>query len=244
MAADQPYNRAFIFDSGMVRMGKSEPEDTADKARRKHGADEKKRLEREKEVQRLKELLAEAEAAVDGLQQAETGAHARAKALAALVSHAAGFYEEVDKLAKGKALFAATDLAVQQVNDIIRDAKAIVEDDPHLARVKEFVPAGDNPLYPDILLVTRAVQQCLTRCTNGIETREKETAKALREGKTIAVGLRIWSDSGRQPTKDDVQKAMGTKPLDAWFFAAENGSMLMDVVRLLREGLPKPKAIE
>lgn len=221
-------------------MAKSEPGDAAQTAQRKTGAESK----REKDAQRLTELLTAAEAAIDGLQQSERDARTRARSLAALISHAAGFYEEIDKLAKGKALFAATDLAVQQANDIVKDAKALVEDDAHLARVKEFVPAGDNPVYPDILLVTRAVQQCLTRCAKDIEAREKETAKALREGRTLAVGLRLWSDSGRQPTKDDVESAMGGKPLDAWFFQTENGSVLMDVMRLMKEGLPKPKAVE
>lgn len=134
--------------------------DPAQRERRKQAAEEKKRVEQEQEAERRKQLLAQAESAVAAQQEALTNARVRSRALAALVSHTEGFYDEIDKLAKGKALFAATDLAVQQVNDIIRDAKAIIEGDPHLNRVKEFVPAGDNPVYPDILLATRAVQQC------------------------------------------------------------------------------------
>jgi len=59
----------------------------------------------------------------------------------------------------------ATPLIVEQVNDIIRDAKSIIEGDPYLDRVKEFVPAGNNPTYPDVLLVARSVQTSMLFCS-------------------------------------------------------------------------------
>ena len=81
----------------------------------------------------------------------------------ALVSHLGGFYQEIDKLTKGKTLLPVTPLMVEQANDIIRDAKEIVTDDTYLDRIKEFVPAGDNPPYPDVLVVMRGVRDGLER---------------------------------------------------------------------------------
>ena len=74
-----------------------------------------------------------------------------------------GFYEEIDKLTKGKALMEVTPLMLEQVNDVIRDSKAMVKGDTYLDRIKEFVSAGNNPLYPDVLVTLRALQQVLER---------------------------------------------------------------------------------
>jgi hypothetical protein len=223
---------------------KTGPSDPAEKEKRRKAAEEKKQLEREQLATRQQRLLINAEAEVVALQQAQTNARARALALTALASHTDGFYDEIDKLAKGKALFAATDLAVQQVNDIIKDAKGIIAGDPHLDRVKEFVPAGDNPVYPDILLVTRAIQQCLSRCAKDIENAEKESAKALRAGRTVAAGLKCWIEKGQQPTKDDVETQMGSKPLESWFYEADDGESYMDVSRLVKDGVKTSAAFE
>jgi hypothetical protein len=53
----------------------------------------------------------------------------------ALVSHLAGFYQEIDKLTKGKTLLPVTPLMVAQANDIIRDAKEVVAGDTYLDRI-------------------------------------------------------------------------------------------------------------
>jgi hypothetical protein len=227
-------------------MAKSQTEapNPAEKAKRKKAAEEKQQLKREQLAARQQQLLADAEAAVEVWQHAQAKARARAGALTALASHTEGFYEEIDKLAKGKALFAATDLAVQQVNDIIKDAKGIIDTDPHLNRVKEFVPAGDNPVYPDILLVTRAIQQCLKRCATDIEDREKESAKSLRAGRTVLAGLKCWIETGHQPTKVDVETTMGSKPLESWFFESDDGESYMDVDRLVKDGVKMPSALD
>lgn len=89
-----------------------------------------------------------------------------------LLDHSGGLYEEVNKLARGKTAFPATPLVRQNANDIIADAKQLIrpKEDIHMDRIKEFVPAGDEPSYPDVLVVLRSVRQCLTR------HREKATA--------------------------------------------------------------------
>jgi hypothetical protein len=82
-----------------------------------------------------------------------------------LLDHSGGLYEEVNKLAKGKTAFSATPLVRQSANDIIADAKKLIrpKEDIHMDRIKEFVPAGDEPSYPDVLVVLRSVRDCLKR---------------------------------------------------------------------------------
>src|SRR6266849_1394930 len=77
-----------------------------------------------------------------------------------LLDHSEGFYLEVNKLTKGRASLPATPLVRQTVNDIIGDAKKLIKtkEDVHMDRIKEFVPAGDEPSYPDVLVVTGSVR--------------------------------------------------------------------------------------
>jgi hypothetical protein len=71
----------------------------------------------------------------------------------ALESHLDGFYSEVDKLAKGRAMLEVTPFVLEQTNEIIKDAKTIVTQDVHLDRIKEFVAAGNIPCTPMCWLV-------------------------------------------------------------------------------------------
>src|SRR6266851_9290183 len=82
-----------------------------------------------------------------------------------LLDHSDGFYLEVNKLTKGRTSLPATPLVRQTVNDIISDAKKLIKtkEDVHMDRIKEFVPAGDEPSYPDVLVVTGSVRHCLQR---------------------------------------------------------------------------------
>ncbi len=56
-----------------------------------------------------------------------------------------------------------TNRALEETNSIISDAKGIVGDDPYLKRTHEFVAAGNNPVYPDVLFALRSVLQSLDR---------------------------------------------------------------------------------
>src|ERR1700737_3050955 len=136
-------------------------ESKATRAARK--ADEKRRAAEELRRRRA-EQLENAKIAVERLEKAFKALENDAVRHKALSSHLHGFYDEIDKLTKSKALVEATDLVVQQSNYIIQDAKELIQGDVHLDRVKEFVPAGTNPEYRDVLLVLRAIQQSLARC--------------------------------------------------------------------------------
>jgi len=105
--------------------------------------------------------LENSQAAVKKLEGELKDVRKTAKRCETLTNHSEGFYDEINKLAKGKTLVEATPLFVDQANDIIRDAKDIVTSDVYLDRIKEFAPAGNNPVYPEILVAVRAVRQSL-----------------------------------------------------------------------------------
>jgi hypothetical protein len=74
-----------------------------------------------------------------------------------------GLYEEIDKIYKKAPEEPISDLTVENVNNLIKDTKEIIKDDPYIDRVKEFVPAGDNPEYRDVIIVLRQLRQGLNR---------------------------------------------------------------------------------
>jgi hypothetical protein len=101
-------------------------------------------------------------------------------------SHLHGLYDEVDKLAKGKSLLPTSDLLVELVNSLITDMKNLVFRDEYLDRLKAFVPAGNNPNYPDVLVALRILQQTLERFASLLET---ETTRHLDTGTQLATIL-------------------------------------------------------
>ena len=110
---------------------------------------------------------------------------------AAQVSHLAGVYSEVDKLTKGKSLVPTSDLLVEVVNSLISDAKALVYRDTYLDRLKTFVPAGDNPRYPDVLVALRILQQTLTRFQSMLESETATHSEAGEQIHTVLGALEI-----------------------------------------------------
>jgi hypothetical protein len=162
----------------------------------------------------------------------------------ALAHHIAGFYEEVDKLAKGKALMAATDLSVDSANSIVRDAKTMIRGDPHLDRIKEFVPAGDNPVYPDILLVTRAAQQAVERYQVQLEGQRAILVGKVREVKTLLSALRFYLDANLTKISLEDIKTMVNDPDSDWFlggYGMFNWHKLdnRNIAEYLSEGVPE-----
>jgi ElaB/YqjD/DUF883 family membrane-anchored ribosome-binding protein len=78
-----------------------------------------------------------------------------------LESVSLGLYDEIDKLAKKAPAEPVTDLVFAQMNQVIRETKELVEDDPYVQRLQEFVAAGDNPQHRDAVVVLRQVRQGL-----------------------------------------------------------------------------------
>ena len=167
--------------------------------------------------QRRAEQLEITQGAADRLETALRSISEKEEQCSSLADHISGFYQEVDKLTKGKTPFPATDLIVEQVNIIVRDAKNLIEGDPYLDRIKEFVPAGDNPVYPDVLMTTRVVQQAVGRCRSRLDTQKRKLTHRFREARTIVCALRFFVEAkSRVVTKEDVETMMDD-PADAWF---------------------------
>lgn len=74
-----------------------------------------------------------------------------------------GLYEELDKIYKKAPQEQISDLTVENVNQLIRDTKEIIEEDPYVERIKEFIPAGDNPEYRDTIVVLKQLRKGLDR---------------------------------------------------------------------------------
>jgi hypothetical protein len=194
----------------------------AQRERRAAAAAEKRRLAEElhyKTTAQLETVKLASEHLEDRLRAiSETAARRDA-----LSSHLKGFYSEIDKLTKGKTLIPVTDLIVERINEIVRDAKAIVTGDIYLDRVKEWVSAGDNPIYPDVLMTARTVTESLERFKQLLEATEKRIAKLLHEAKTIQVAAQLYLDNHYIPSKEEVKAALGGKfTSDAWFSTDEN----------------------
>lgn len=153
-----------------------------------------------------------------------------------LSSHLDGFYEEIDKLTKGKALMEVTPLMLEQVNDVIRDSKAMVKGDTYLDRIKEFVSAGNNPLYPDVLVTLRALQQVLERFEENLHGREVRLKEALTRGRTIAAGLEFYletDEEGEAPTKGQIKAIINSTAIDESCFSGhtyDNGYFDFDLL--------------
>lgn len=71
-------------------------------------------------------------------------------------------YREFDKLAK-KSGGRLSDLALANVNLVIKDSKELLTGDRYVDRVSEFVAAGENPLNSDVLLILATLRTALGR---------------------------------------------------------------------------------
>jgi hypothetical protein len=221
----------------LMANAKTTQEKAEQKIARKAAAEERRKREEQEEKTRRVEQLRIAEGELARLEEAVRLARERVVRHEALSNHLLGFYDEVDKLTKGRSLLEATTLIVDQANDIIRDAKAIIDGDPYLDRIKEFVPAGTNPVYPDVLLVARSVQQCLGRAAKQLVDRDKRVTKMRREARTICAALKFFVEQNEQPSRQDVESLLGAKPPEEWFFQSTDDNYYFDLERLDRVGV-------
>jgi hypothetical protein len=130
--------------------------------------------------------------------------------------HSRGFYEEVDKLAKGKAMLEVTDRALEEVNSIIADTKRLVIDDPFLKRTHEFVAAGNNPVYPDVLLALKSVLQSLERFSANKAELQTAYLGILSELDTILAAINLRLEGEETASKEQLARVMGQPPNQKW----------------------------
>ena len=161
---------------------------------------------------------------------------------AELNSHLDGFYLEIDKLAKGRAMLEVTPLVVEQANSIIDDAKNIVKGDVYLDRIPRFVPAGNNPVYPDVLIAMRGVRQSLDRAVGNLKDRRERIQAALSRAKTIIAALEVFlqNEEDGNPSQQDVEYSLSGAPLAAdFFYDADDGEHYFDLDMLDDNGVAK-----
>jgi len=211
-----------------AKSGQSKAEAAAARAAKK-AADEAEE-ERAAKVLRTRRTtqLESSEAAVKKLEGELKATRKTAKRCETLSNHSEGFYDETNKLAKGKTLIEATPLFVEQTNDIIRDAKDIVKSDIYLDRIKEFVPAGNNPVYPDILVIVRAVRQSLHRCKTDLRAREKQLMGTLCRARTVVGALECFlseEENAEYAIKETVETFVAGDVDDSCFNSDTQGSV-------------------
>jgi hypothetical protein len=176
-----------------------------DTASKKETAEAKKAREQREQrelLEKRNQQLSDAERALDALRGQLRTARLNIKQCEALSSHSNGFYEEISKLAKGRILIAVTDLVVVQANDIIRDAKQLIRHDVHLDRIKEFVPAGDNPVYPDVLVSIRSVRDSLDRYDQDTKSRVNTLLARIEKAQTVIGALKFVLDDEADAEED------------------------------------------
>jgi len=211
------------------RSPKTPEEKAAERARRVERKAERLRAEKRAAqdlLVRRKGQLTSATAAIDRLRNELREVRRSESTRAALEDHATGFYDEVDKLAKGKSLLEVTKLIVDETNEIIRDAKALIKSDPFLDRVKEFVPAGNNPVYPDVVVTLKTVLQALGRAESPLESKKERIDTLLGEASTIHGALSVFVEEGTPPSRDDVLEVIENETLvDSWFVGNYGGAV-------------------
>ena len=156
--------------------------------------------------------LAEIREIQRGLEERAEARLARVRRKELLQSVTLGLYVEIDKLCKKVPVEEATDLVVQQVNDLIADVKSLVDDDPFVERMTPFVPAGNNPQHRDVIIVLQNIKQALLRLGSSLE-KDTRNASLAREAALVETAL-SWHLDGGALTQDDESV---TSADDGWF---------------------------
>ena len=100
------------------------------------------------------------------------------------------------------------------------------------------MPAGDNPVYPDVLLSIRAVRQSLERAETNSDDRQQYLANLLREARTIRAALEFLIEQDDAPLKEHVKEMLDNEAVShSWFYESEEAEDCFDFDRLDRKNL-------
>jgi hypothetical protein len=194
--------------------------------------------EEEKDWERLMDHKDTATRSLTALSQLMPAIAAEDEAARDLRDHANGFYEEIDKLAKGKSMLEVTDRALEETNSIIADAKRIVGRDPYLTRTHEFVAAGNNPVYPDVLFALRSILQSLDRFRAKIAEEAQANAEIVSELNTILVAIELIEEGEEAISKEMLLRKLGQPPNKQWMFTDEFHNSTFNLERFKGVGPP------
>ena len=123
-------------------------------------------------------------------------------------------------------------MVVETTNSIVRDAKSIIVDDSYMERVKEFAPAGTNPVYPDVLVTLRTVRQAVARFGEGRGDHEKQLVRKLGEARTVVAALKCCLAGTEWPSKEDIENELDDEEASTiWLFESSDGEEYFDFDR-------------
>jgi hypothetical protein len=146
----------------------------AEARRKKQQEAAKRRREaerKEREEAAAKEAAEEAEMAKSRDRLASLRASAGRKGQ--LKSVLQGYYGELDKLSKKAPADEVTELALKRINDLIKQCKELLQGDPFIDSIDQFVAAGERPEHRDALLVLRDLQQGIARFEEELQGLER-----------------------------------------------------------------------
>ncbi len=139
------------------------------------------------------------------LKQRLQASYADSKRLALLQSVAIGLYDEGDKLSKKAPAETASDLMLEQVNDIIRETRELLKDDVYVQRLKEFVPAGNNPQLRDVVVVLRQLRQGMERSSTTASDFQRQASSLAHQAQVVVTALELFMETGTAPSDDSVR---------------------------------------
>jgi hypothetical protein len=141
--------------------------------------------------QRRKEQLEQICEAISSLEIELPKRLEHQKHLKSLRSVSRGIYEELDKLTKKAPAEQVTELILEQVNDVIRETKQLIEADPYIQKLTEFIPAGDLPQQRDVLFVIRQIRQGLERFEENLNRIVSLITTRLAEAHATKIALEL-----------------------------------------------------
>ncbi len=154
-------------------------------------------------LQRRKKQLTQIREAVVGLGNELTHRREVHSDRKLLESVSLGMYEEIEKLTKKAPAEQVTELALEQVNDLIGEAKELMKEDRYIQKLNQFVPAGDLPELRDVLLVLRQTRQGLERFSNKLKT--EYVLGSLNNARIVETALELFLEGLRN---EDLFKAL------------------------------------
>lgn len=167
------------------------------------------------------------------------------KQLALLQSVTEGLYEEIDKLSKKAPADFLTDLALSQVNDVIRETKMLINKDSYIQRLNEFVAAGDNPEHRDAVIVLRQIRQGLNRFSESFLPLTKLAKYRLIETDAILTALDYFLKQKEEMSKHELhERGFDTDNISDWFVSNYYSTTVFYYRRLEKFDLEKYFTIE
>lgn len=167
---------------------------------------QKQKLQADLEFRRQK--MREAMSCVQNLKEFRTKTREERNKLLQLENVALGLYDEIDKLTKKAPAEPVTDLALEALNDIIGEAKAIASADSYVDRIKIFVAAGNNPQHRDAIIVLRQLRDGLERYRELSDNLLKRADTILPEAIFVAEALESHINKRSNLTDAEIRRVV------------------------------------